>query len=156
MTRLSAGAAERICAEGESLYPHECCGLLLGREDGDGRAILEALPIENAREEGERHHRFVIEADDFLRGELAARKKGLDVLGIYHSHPDHPAQPSDYDCEHALPYYSYIIVAVEKGRAAALHSFVLAPDRSGFAQESIECEQPALAAAAVRHPASGG
>jgi proteasome lid subunit RPN8/RPN11 len=139
MTRLSAGAAERIRAEGERLYPDECCGLLLGREDADGtRVISEALPVTNAREAGERHHRFVIEADDFLRGELAARERGLGVVGIYHSHPDHPALPSEYDREHALPYYSYIIVAIENGRSAAMNSFVLDADRSGFSREVIE------------------
>ncbi|MDR1572757.1 MAG: Mov34/MPN/PAD-1 family protein [Clostridiales Family XIII bacterium] len=139
MTRLSAGAAERIRAEGERLYPDECCGLLLGREAAeDGtRVILEALPTANAREAGERHHRFVIEADDFLRGELAARAKGLAVVGVYHSHPDHPALPSAYDREHALPYYSYIIVAVENGRSAAMNSFVLDADRSGFSREEM-------------------
>jgi proteasome lid subunit RPN8/RPN11 len=140
MIRLSAGAAERIRAEGERSYPDECCGLLLGGGDGDAREILEAMPVENAREAGERRRRFVIEADDFLRGELAARGRGMGVVGIYHSHPDHPALPSDYDLEHALPYYSYIIVAVENGRAAALRSFALAPDRSAFPEEEIEIE----------------
>jgi proteasome lid subunit RPN8/RPN11 len=139
MTRLSAGAAERIRAEGERLYPDECCGFLLGLDDAGGtRVISEALPAANAREAGERHHRFVIEADDFLRGELAARAKGLDVVGIYHSHPDHPALPSEYDREHALPYYSYIIVAVENGKAAAMAGFVLDADRSGFSREEMD------------------
>ncbi|MDR2354927.1 MAG: M67 family metallopeptidase [Clostridiales Family XIII bacterium] len=139
MMRLSAGAAERIRAEGERLYPSECCGLLLGGAAGEGvRTVLCALPIKNAREARERHHRFVIEADDFLRGERAARERGMDVVGVYHSHPDHPARPSDYDREHALPYYSYIIVAVEKGRAAELRSFVPAEDRSDFFREETE------------------
>jgi proteasome lid subunit RPN8/RPN11 len=138
MMRLSAGAAARIRAEGERLYPDACCGLLLGRADGHrARAVVDRIPTENAREAGERRRRFVIEAGDFLRGELAARKRGLDVVGVYHSHPDHPALPSEYDRAHALPYYSYIIVAVEKGRAADLRSFVLAADRSGFSQEEI-------------------
>jgi proteasome lid subunit RPN8/RPN11 len=141
MTRLSASAAERIRAEGERAYPDECCGLLLGRDEADGtRALLEALPGENAREAGERRRRFVIEADDFLRGELSARARGLDVVGIYHSHPDHPALPSEYDREHALPYYSYIIVAVENGRAAAMNGFVLAADRSGFLEDAVVSE----------------
>jgi proteasome lid subunit RPN8/RPN11 len=146
MMRLSAGAAARIRAEGERLYPDECCGLLLGRAgagDGNGsssddaRAVLDLLPIENAREAEERRRRFIIEADDFLRGELTARKRGMDVVGVYHSHPDHPALPSEYDRAHALPYYSYIIVAVEKGRAAALRSFVLSADLRVFSQEEI-------------------
>jgi proteasome lid subunit RPN8/RPN11 len=72
-----------------------------------------------------------------MRAELAARKEGRDVLGFYHSHPDHPAEPSDFDREHALPFYSYIIVSVEKGRAVNLRSWELAPDRAKFLEEEL-------------------
>ncbi|MDR1572273.1 MAG: M67 family metallopeptidase [Clostridiales Family XIII bacterium] len=141
MTRLSAEAEKLIREEGERAYPDECCGLLIGADGADGaRSVSAALPVENARVEGERGRRFAIGPDDFMRGEAAARRMGMGVVGVYHSHPDHPETPSEYDRERALPYYSYIIVAVEKGRSAALGSFLLAPDRSGFLREPLETE----------------
>ncbi|MDR3296438.1 MAG: M67 family metallopeptidase [Clostridiales Family XIII bacterium] len=145
MITFAAGAADAIRAEGEKTYPHECCGAILGRVTDPGisggfglREAEAVVPVENAREPEAQYHRFVIEADDVMRVELAARRQGLDVLGFYHSHPDHPARPSEYDHEHALPFYSYVIVAVEKGRAAALTSWRLTADRSGFIEEETE------------------
>ena len=103
-----------------------------------GERFAQALfPIENAREDAEQYHRFRIESEDLMRAEHAARAQGKDVLGCYHSHPDHPARPSDYDREHALPFYSYIITAVEQGKAALMTSWVLADDRSVFIEEKI-------------------
>jgi proteasome lid subunit RPN8/RPN11 len=132
---LPEGVNLAIRSEGERTYPNECCGILLGVLDDDGtRAVSEILPVDNAREEGEQYHRFVIEPEDFMRAEVSAGRRGLGVLGFYHSHPDHPARPSEYDREHALPFYSYVIVAVERGRAAELTSWELAPDRR-FARE---------------------
>jgi proteasome lid subunit RPN8/RPN11 len=72
-----------------------------------------------------------------MRAELAARKEGRDVLGFYHSHPDHPAEPSDFDREHALPFYSYIIVSVDKGKAGNFRSWELTPGRDKFLEEEI-------------------
>jgi proteasome lid subunit RPN8/RPN11 len=133
-----------IRAEGEKAYPNECCGVLLGKlEDtaegleGGKRRVENIIPIENSREEAERYHRFEIQPEDLMRAELAARKAGRDVLGFYHSHPDHPAKPSDFDREHALPFYSYVIAGVNKGRAGELTSWELAPDRANFLEEEI-------------------
>jgi proteasome lid subunit RPN8/RPN11 len=138
MIRLSAGAEARIRSESERSYPDECCGLLLGGDDGDGTRTVQGIaPVRNAGEAGERGRRFAIGPDDFLRAELEAREKGMDVIGVYHSHPDRPALPSDRDLEYALPHYSYIIVAARNGRAAELGGFVLAPDRSGFLRERL-------------------
>lgn len=126
-----------INGEGERAYPDECCGFLLGRIENRGRIVEEIIPVQNAREEGERHHRFVIEPDQFMRAERTARERGVDVLGFYHSHPDHEARPSDYDREHALPFYSYVILAVGGGSAGELTSWELSSDRAQFAQEVI-------------------
>jgi proteasome lid subunit RPN8/RPN11 len=134
---------QAIRAEGEKAYPNECCGILLGALDeaaGSGTVMRNAegiIPIENSREEAEQYHRFEIQPEDLMRAELAARKAGRDVLGFYHSHPDHPAEPSDFDREHALPYYSYLIVSVEKGRAANVRSWELTPDREQFLEEEL-------------------
>ncbi|GHS89924.1 hypothetical protein AGMMS49957_14260 [Synergistales bacterium] len=128
-----------IRAEGERTYPNECCGFIFGKSEERGedtyRSATEILPIDNAREAEERHHRFVIGPDDFMAAEREARKKGLDVLGFYHSHPNWFSRPSDYDREHALPFYSYVILSVERGRAAELTSWELTSDRELFVQE---------------------
>lgn len=138
MIRLGDDVVARVERHGEADYPHEACGLLLGVLGEDGaKRVAEALPLENAREEGVRHHRFVIRPEDLVRAEREARGRGLDVVGIYHSHPDHPDEPSRYDLEHAWPVYSYVIVSVREGRAASLRSWELAADRSRFAPEPI-------------------
>ncbi|CFR08382.1 Mov34/MPN/PAD-1 family protein [Yersinia kristensenii] len=138
MIRLAVGTENQIRIEGENSYPNECCGALLGLFDKEGNALVEAiLPIINAREDEEQYHRFVITADDYLRAERTARVKGIEVVGFYHSHPDHPAIPSEYDREHALPFYAYIIVAVAQGGAGDLTSWRLDPNSRQFEQESV-------------------
>ncbi|GHV28620.1 hypothetical protein AGMMS4952_12760 [Spirochaetia bacterium] len=139
MIALSTDREGLIRREGERAYPNECCGIILGSIAADNcRVVVDSIAIENAREAGEQYHRFRIEPEDLMKAELAARKRKLDVLGFYHSHPDHPAKPSDYDKEHALPYYSYIITAVDKGTAVDFTSWELKTDRSEFLQEHIK------------------
>jgi proteasome lid subunit RPN8/RPN11 len=138
MITLAKAAELGIRSEGERAFPNECCGVLLGalRPD-DTRAVQEILPVDNAREAPEQYHRFVIGAEDVLRAEREARRKGLDVLGFYHSHPDHPAAPSEYDQAHALPFYSYVIVSVEARQARNLTSWCLSEDRAQFFEEVV-------------------
>src|SRR6185369_6188568 len=127
-----------IRRHGERDYPFECCGLLLGRFDGDPqRTVVETYAISNAREEEAKRNRFLIRPEELVRGEKYARNQALDVIGFYHSHPDDRAVPSQYDLEHAWPTYSYIVVAVEQGRAADLKSWQMKPDRSQFEEEEI-------------------
>jgi proteasome lid subunit RPN8/RPN11 len=139
MIRLSKATEQSIRQEGELAYPNECCGILLGSSDAQGVAVVDQiLPIENGREQEEQYHRFVITADDYLRADRVARQQGMDVIGFYHSHPDHPAVPSEFDRIHALPFYAYIIVAVAKQVSGALTSSRLTPDRQRFLQEEID------------------
>jgi len=127
-----------IRQHGERDYPFECCGLMLGRFEGEGRKIVtETYSISNAREEAAKRNRFLIRPEELMRGEKYAREKGLDVVGFYHSHPDERAVPSKYDLEHAWPTYSYVVVSVEKGRAVDLRSWEMEPDRSQFSGEEI-------------------
>src|SRR5882762_11885526 len=134
-----------IRQHGERDYPFECCGLMLGRFEGEGRKVVsETYAISNAREEAAKRNRFLIRPEELMRGEKYAREKRLDVVGFYHSHPDERAVPSKYDLEHAWPSYSYIVVAVEKGRAADLRSWEMEPDRSRFNQEEMSVP-PAVA-----------
>jgi proteasome lid subunit RPN8/RPN11 len=129
---------KNISRHGESDYPHECCGMIFGVFDEQHRKVAGELhPISNAREETAKRNRFLITADEFIRGESAARKKKLDIIGFYHSHPDHPALPSAFDLEHAWPLYSYVIVAIQQGVAGDLTSWELESDRSKFISETI-------------------
>jgi proteasome lid subunit RPN8/RPN11 len=128
-----------IREHGQRDYPYECCGLLIGRFETDGRkVVLETYAISNAREESAKRNRFLITPEELIRGEKHAASKGLDVVGFYHSHPDCPAVPSQYDLEHAWPTYSYIIVSTNSEQASDLFSWEQEPDRSKFNEERIE------------------
>jgi proteasome lid subunit RPN8/RPN11 len=142
--RLSNEIAQKIRSHGAETYPHECCGALLGRDAGDGdgtqaqgRDVHGLFPLVNRRDDSPRN-RFSVTAEDVRDAEKAARQKGLDVVGWYHSHPDHPAQPSQYDRDHAWPWYSYIIVSVANGQPQYMTSWRLHDDRTAFAQEDLE------------------
>lgn len=138
MLVLTTEQEAAIRAHGEADYPYECCGLLLGTFAPDGRkTTAEIMPISNAREESAKRNRFLITPQELMRGERYARQKQLDIIGFYHSHPDHPAVPSGYDLDHALPVYSYVIVSVAQGRAGEVQSWELEADRSRFNPESI-------------------
>jgi proteasome lid subunit RPN8/RPN11 len=118
-------------------YPYECCGLLLGRYDAKGKVVQETYPISNAREESAKRNRFLIKPEELMLGERYARSKDLEVVGFYHSHPDSPAVPSQYDLEHAWPTYSYIIVSTSAEKAGDLFSWEQEDDRSRFNQEEL-------------------
>lgn len=100
--------------------------------------MLDTYAISNAREESAKRNRFLITPEELLAGERLARSRGLEVVGFYHSHPDSPAVPSQYDLEHAWPTYSYIIVSVNSEQATDLFSWEQEPDRSRFNEERIE------------------
>jgi len=118
-------------------YPYECCGLLFGRFRAEGKVVTETYPISNAREESAKRNRFLIEPKELMRGEQYARSRDLEVVGFYHSHPDSPAVPSQYDLEHAWPTYSYIIVSTRADEAGDLFSWEQEADRSKFNQEEL-------------------
>ncbi len=118
-------------------YPEEGCGVLLGSEQDGRREITRVIAFDNQREDS-RHNRYTISPAQFLAAEQESRAHGVDVLGFFHSHPDHPAQPSAFDLEHAWPYYSYLIVSVREGRIDTMRSFRLTDDRSRFDSETLE------------------
>jgi len=135
---LSEQHLGEIRVHGERDYPFECCGLLLGSFAQNGRKVVqETYPISNAREEEAKRNRFLIQPEELLQGERYAREKGIDIIGFYHSHPDSPAVPSQYDLDHAWPTYSYIIVSVSSVRADDLRSWEMEVDRSRFNTEEI-------------------
>ena len=134
---LSEEVRAQIRAHGAETYPQECCGALLGHDGETGREVTALFPVVNRSEDSPRN-RFSVTAEDVLIVERAAGEKGREVVGWYHSHPDHPPRPSEYDREYAWPWYSYIIVSVEKGTPKEMSSWQLAGDRSGFSEEKIE------------------
>lgn len=137
MLYLSDDVERRIRAHGVETYPHECCGALLGADREGGREVLDLFPLVNRREDSPRN-RFSITPDDFRAAERTARERSLDLVGWYHSHPDHPALPSEYDREHAWPWYSYVIVSVVGREPKQMLSWRLSDDRARFNPEGIE------------------
>ena len=150
---LNQAQMEAIRRHAARDYPFECCGVMLGKADGFGKVVSEIVPLKNLRRDPARarewlplddpttesgRNRFFVDPLDQLRLEKDARTRGLDVLGYYHSHPDHPARPSIYDREHAWPRYSYVIVSVERGSAKDLTSWILAAEGGTLCPEQIE------------------
>lgn len=138
MIRIEEKELASINAHAERDYPHECGGMLIGKFEADKKTVLETFPLENAREEEARHNRVLILPKDVLRAERYAREKKLDVVGYYHSHPDDRAVPSQYDLDHALPVWSYVIASVVKSKVVDIRSWEMENDRSKFNKEQIE------------------
>ena len=136
MLHLDQDLTERIRAHAAQSYPYECCGALLGAENGDGRTVQDLVMLDNQRDDSPRN-RFLVRPEDVLRVEKAARERSLDVLGWYHSHPDAPARPSEFDRQHAWPWYSYVIVSVEAGEPRRMSSWRLTDNRERFDAEEI-------------------
>ena len=140
MITIAEKQLSEIREHGVRDYPYECCGLLLGRYEPHRKVVTETYPISNAREESAKRNRFLIAPEELMKGERYAREHDLEVVGFYHSHPDSPAVPSQYDLEHAWPTYSYIIVSTSADRANDLFSWEQEPDRSRFNPEEIQCQ----------------
>jgi len=132
---------DAICLHGHEAYPEECCGALLGQVEGGKTRVTRIERTVNSRQE-ERRHRFRITPEEYSRVERLAEADGLSLLGFYHSHPDHPAVPSTYDREHALPFFHYLVLEVASGRAGGLTCWVLSEDRGVFEREELRLEAP--------------
>ena len=133
---LEPEVAAAIRRHGEDTYPHECCGALVGR-DGRTTAVV-GLP--NTTEEGPRR-RFLVRPSDYRLAEQRAGELGAELLGFYHSHPDHPARPSQYDLDHAWPTFAYVIVAVAAGAAADMTVWFLKGDRTTFEKGELHGDE---------------
>ena len=132
---LTDDVVTAIRAHGVETYPNECCGALIGR---DGK-ISESFALPNTTQEGPRR-RFLVRPEDYRAAEARAAEKGCELLGFYHSHPDHPAQPSQYDLDHAWPFFSYVILEVRNAEPRDLRSWRLRDDRSRFDSEELHTE----------------
>ena len=134
MLNISNELIKRINAHVEEAYPEEGAGFLIG-DEGE---VKEILALSNAREDAARHNRFLITPEDYLKAELKADSLGLSLIGVFHSHPDCPNVPSEYDREWAQPFFSYIITRVDEGKAVSHRSWRLAEDRTQYTEEEIE------------------
>lgn len=128
---------QRIHQHGERSYPDEGAGLLLGETLGQAHHVREILPLDNTREAPARHNRYLLSPQDYLQGEEHAESLGFTVLGVFHSHPDHPNRPSEFDRQWAWPNLSYLITSVQQGEASGSRSWRLRDDRAAFEEEQL-------------------
>jgi proteasome lid subunit RPN8/RPN11 len=138
---ISPALLGQLHAHLEEAFPGEGAGFLFGSEQNSIRRVSAILKLPNSREESARHNRFLLSARDYLQAELEAERLGLEVLGVFHSHPDCPNRPSEYDREWAMPWFSYIITRVDgqdgAGKAVSDLSWRLEDDRAGYSPEEI-------------------
>jgi proteasome lid subunit RPN8/RPN11 len=135
--KLTDGVDVAIRAHAREAYPHECCGALVGQ----GEVVTSTVPLPNVTDEGPRR-RFRVSDRDYRAVQREADAAGHDLIGFYHSHPDHPAVPSQYDLDHALPSFAYVIVSVKQGADDEMRSWVLKDDRSAFDEQTVAVAQP--------------
>ena len=135
--RMTREQDSQIRREGEAAYPNECCGIIYGKEQGGERVVTMLEPVPNVFDEQERYHRFSISPQQLMNAERTAGERGELVLGFYHSHPDHPARPSEYDRTHAWPFYSSVIVAVAKRVAGEMTGWQLNEVTEVFDEQTL-------------------
>ncbi|NDJ52697.1 MAG: M67 family metallopeptidase [Chloroflexi bacterium] len=134
---LSTQLSAQIEAHLEEAYPNEGAGFLLGAVDHDAVKVERVLPLSNQREQEAQHNRYELSPLDFARAEEVADASGLALVGVFHSHPDHPAQPSTFDRDHAWPHFSYLITSVQNGKAVLTRAWRLREDRSTFDEDEF-------------------
>lgn len=132
LCNVTADVAKAIRLHGQETFPHECCGALVGTADN----VTSTVPLPNTTEEGPRR-RFLVRPSDYRMAEMRASELGGELLGFYHSHPDHPARPSQFDLDHAWPTFAYVIVSVMAGAARDMTVWFLKEDRSSFDEGTL-------------------
>lgn len=137
MLRIPRALVANFVSHCEEGFPEEVVGALVGREVGEDREVTECVRLDNTREEN-RARRYTVDPLALAKLERDTASRGLLVLGFYHSHPDHPAEPSQTDLDWAWPFYSYVIQSVMKGKAAVRRSFRLDEDRGRFSEEEMK------------------
>jgi proteasome lid subunit RPN8/RPN11 len=125
----------KIQAHAEENFPEECCGALIGTSGPS--QIIEARRVRNTNF-GSRNRRYNIDPLEYMKIEEEVEEEGLEILGIYHSHPDHPSRPSEFDLNNALPNFSYLIYSIYNGEGKKLTSWRLTPSRQEFIEEQIK------------------
>lgn len=139
MLRLNQNITALLNDDVMRTFPDECCGFLLGREIGNNRIIEEIIVVDNAKD-GDKKRRFEISPLDYLQAEKFADESGLTLLGIYHSHPNHPSIPSEHDRIAAQPFFSYLIISVKKNEIVSHQSWIL-NDEFQFEEENVSIDE---------------
>ena len=134
--KIGAGDVGHIHEHATETYPEECSGVMVGMNAEGMKVVVDVWRAENTHEE-ERSRRFLIDPLVYMKFEQQADERDIEILGVYHSHPDHPAEPSEYDRDHAWPGWSYVIASVSKDNVEDMRSWVLKDDRSGYEEEPI-------------------
>jgi proteasome lid subunit RPN8/RPN11 len=136
---LASGVVSAIRTHARDTYPNECCGALIG----SGRHVTSIVALPNTTEEGPRR-RFLVRPLEYQEAEASAARAGGQLLGFYHSHPDAPARPSEYDLDHAWPVFLYVIVSVQRGQPSLMTCWSLREDRSGFDEDPLNEEHSSV------------
>ena len=136
--QLDEALLQQIRHYAEVHYPEESVGLILGEQAGDVRRAIKLLPLANRSAAEARQRSYRIDPEAMLAAELEAQRLGLDLLGVFHSHPDHHAEPSQHDLQQAFPWFSYVITSVLEGKAQETRSWRLQQDRSRWSEERFE------------------
>jgi proteasome lid subunit RPN8/RPN11 len=135
MIMIDPGARKEMINDALNSFPDECCGFFFGREDGNDRLLTDIIIVDNAKD-GDKRRRFEISPLDYIKAEQFADGQHLQLLGVYHSHPNHPAAPSEQDRLAAQPYFSYIIISVTENQFQDIRSWRLNDERN-FVEEKI-------------------
>ena len=143
MIHITDGTVKKIEYHAEQKYPEECCGILLGKSEEGNHSILDCLEIDNSQDEN-RRRRFLITPAQYRFAEQVARDMKSELLGFYHSHPDHPAAPSVFDTDHGLPWFTYLIVGVHQGKATTLTAWQLNDSHTHFLEQTMILEHASI------------
>lgn len=137
MIEIETAPWDTMVAHAERTYPNECCGAMLGRIDGGSKLVQDAAPLENAFQ-GAQGARYELRPEDLLAADKAARERGLDLIGIYHSHPDCDAYFSQTDLENSCPWYSFVVLSVRNGKFDHANSFLPDVDQTHAEREELK------------------
>jgi proteasome lid subunit RPN8/RPN11 len=136
MIRIETEPWQAMVAHARHTYPNECCGAMLGTIDGDRKMVSEAIALENAYE-GEQAARYELRPEDLLAADKAARSRGMDLIGIYHSHPDCDAYFSTTDLKNSCPWYSFVVLSIQKGEFDHANSWLPNMDQTAADKEEL-------------------
>ena len=137
MIKIASEPWRLMVAHAEAVFPNECCGAMLGSSDGETKNVTAALPLENVHQ-GPQAVRYELRPEDLLKAEKEARARGLDLIGIFHSHPDHEAYFSDTDLKNSCPWYSFVVMSVKAGRYDHAKSFLPNMEQTEAPEEALE------------------
>ncbi|MBV8834561.1 MAG: M67 family metallopeptidase [Acidobacteriaceae bacterium] len=136
MIEIERNPWETMVLHAQRTYPNECCGAMLGHMMGEKKVVTEAVPLENAWA-GEQGERYQVRPEDLLAADQAARRRGLDLIGIFHSHPDCDAYFSETDLKNSCPWYSFVVLSVQNGTFDHANSFLTDIDQTRADKEEL-------------------